>query len=436
MTAMQGAGVTARSMFIDGEWCSAGSGATTECTSPATGEVIGTVPDGDREDARRAIAAANRAADDWGRLTAFERAAKMHVIGDAIEARRDELARTLTLDQGKPLRAEAYDEVAELVEYWRMAAEDATRLGGELPHSFSPGKRAMLIRRPRGTVGIITPWNWPYTMPAELIAPALAAGNTVVWTPAPSTSVCSVALAECIVDGRLPPGVFDLVTGPAGAARGRRDREQAAARRASASSARRRRAVTSPPRPTGKATRAGDGRQRTCRGDGRRRPQNLGRVRGHGGRLLPVRRPKLHGRRAAACPPSRCRTTSSTALARRQWSAGGASSGTRSTDATTMGPLNNPRRRGEDGPSRERRARARRRGRGRGERASGFPTDLYWNATVLSGVPADSRVATEETFGRSLPSSESTPWRRRSSSRTPRPTASCPPSSRATSAPG
>ena len=103
---------------------------------------------------------------------------------------------TLTLDQGKPLRAEAYDEVDELVEYWRMAAEDAKRLGGELPNSFSPGKRVMLVRRPRGVVGVISPWNWPYTMPAELIAPALACGNSVVWTPAPSTAVCAVALAQ------------------------------------------------------------------------------------------------------------------------------------------------------------------------------------------------------------------------------------------------
>src|ERR1039458_2649620 len=95
-----------------------------------------------------------------------------------------------------------------------MAAEDAKRLGGELPNSISAGKRVMLLRRPRGAVGVISPWNWPYTMPAELLAPALAAGNTVVWTPAPSTAVCAQALARCIVDADLPPGVFNLATGP------------------------------------------------------------------------------------------------------------------------------------------------------------------------------------------------------------------------------
>ena len=130
-------------MFVDGEWGPAASGATAEAASPATGEVIGAVPQGDRSDAQRAIAAADRAFEGWSRLTAFERAAKMHAVGDVIERRRDELARTLTLDQGKPLAAEAYDEVDELVDYWRMAAEDAKRLGGELPNSFSPNKRSV-----------------------------------------------------------------------------------------------------------------------------------------------------------------------------------------------------------------------------------------------------------------------------------------------------
>jgi acyl-CoA reductase-like NAD-dependent aldehyde dehydrogenase len=205
---------TAQKMFVGGSWQPSASGETFDATSPATGELIATVPQGDRTDATRAIESARAAADGWARLTAFERAAKMHAVGDVIEARRDGLARTLTLDQGKPLRAEAFDEVDELVEYWRMAAEDAKRLGGELPNSFSPGKRVMLARRPRGVVGVISPWNWPYTMPAELIAPALACGNAVVWTPAPSTAVSAVALAECIVEADLPPGVFNLVTGP------------------------------------------------------------------------------------------------------------------------------------------------------------------------------------------------------------------------------
>ncbi len=135
---------TAEQMFVGGQWRPSVSGETFSASSPATGEQIASVPQGDRDDARAAIDAARAAADGWAAMTAFERAAKMHAVGDIIETRRDELARTLTLDQGKPFRAEAFGEVDELIEYWRMAAEDAKRLGGELPNSFSPGKRVLL----------------------------------------------------------------------------------------------------------------------------------------------------------------------------------------------------------------------------------------------------------------------------------------------------
>ena len=112
-------------------------------------------------------------AADWAARSAFERASALERVADLIESRRDDLARTLTLDQGKPLHAEAYGEVDELVVYWRMAAADATRLHGSMPPSVDAGKRILAYRVPRGVVGVITPWNWPYTMPAELIAPAL-----------------------------------------------------------------------------------------------------------------------------------------------------------------------------------------------------------------------------------------------------------------------
>ena len=102
---------TAQQMFVGGEWRPSQTGETFSASSPATGEPIGSIPEGDRDDARAAIASARSAADGWARLTAFERAAKMHAIGDIIESRRDELARTLTLDQGKPLASEAFDEV-------------------------------------------------------------------------------------------------------------------------------------------------------------------------------------------------------------------------------------------------------------------------------------------------------------------------------------
>jgi acyl-CoA reductase-like NAD-dependent aldehyde dehydrogenase len=201
-------------MYVGGAWIDSASGARIEATSPATGETIGSFPEGTRDDAQRAIAAANAAAREWAGRSAFERAAAMERVAEIIEERRDDLAHTLTLDQGKPLRAESYSEVDELIEYWRMAAGDARRLEGLMPPSVDASKRVLAYRVPRGVVGVITPWNWPYTMAAEVVAPALACGNTVVWGPATSTSVCSVKLAECVVDADLPAGVFNLVTGP------------------------------------------------------------------------------------------------------------------------------------------------------------------------------------------------------------------------------
>ncbi len=201
-------------MFIDGEWVASRSGATFDAVSPATGEVIASVAEGTREDARRAIAAAGRAAEAWGGRSAFDRARALRRMAEAVDARRDELARTLALDQGKPLQAEAYGEVEELIAYFEMASADATRLEGLIPPSIDAGKRVFVYRVPRGVVGVISPWNWPYTMPAEIVAPALAAGNAVVWVPAPTTSVCAARLAEVIAEADLPPGAFNMVTGP------------------------------------------------------------------------------------------------------------------------------------------------------------------------------------------------------------------------------
>jgi len=131
-----------------------------------------------------------------------------------IRERRDELARALTEDQGKPLATEAYDEVDELAEYFRMAGEDAKRREGGLPASTSAERRVLVSRVPLGVVAVVSPWNWPYTMGAELFAPAVAAGNTVVWVPAPSTSACCAVLAGVIAGAGLPAGVFNYVPGP------------------------------------------------------------------------------------------------------------------------------------------------------------------------------------------------------------------------------
>ncbi len=203
-----------RKMFVDGEWVDSESGRHFDAVSPATGAVIAQVPEGTRADARQAVEAAHNARSAVAGLKGFERSRRLHRIADAIEHRREDLARILTLDQGKPLLAEAYGEVDEAAEYFRIAAEDLKRLEGSVIPSASPSKLIFTRRVPRGVYGVITPWNWPLTMATELIAPALAAGNAVVWTPASSTSVISVALMECIAEGDFPPGAVNLVTGP------------------------------------------------------------------------------------------------------------------------------------------------------------------------------------------------------------------------------
>jgi succinate-semialdehyde dehydrogenase/glutarate-semialdehyde dehydrogenase len=200
-------------MFIAGHWVGSESGAVLTATSPSTGEPIGTVPEATRGDANRAIAAAGAAWSGWAALSAFDRAAALRRVAAAVDARRDELANTLALDQGKPRLAEAVDEVDELIAYFEMAAAEATRMEGLLPPSADPRKRVLVQRVPRGVVAVISPWNWPYTMPGELLAPALAYGNTVVWVPAPTTSICAVRMAECLQAADLPPGVVNLVTG-------------------------------------------------------------------------------------------------------------------------------------------------------------------------------------------------------------------------------
>ncbi len=379
-------------MFVGGAWVPARSHASTEAASPATGESLGRVPEGDRDDARAAIAAARSAAPGWARLSAFERAALLHRVGDVIEARRDELARTLTLDQGKPLRAEAYDEVDELVTYWRMAAEDGKRHGGLLPNSSSPGKRALLIRRPRGVVGVITPWNWPYTMPAELIAPALACGNTVVWTPAPSTSVAAVALASCVADADLPPGVLNLVTGPGPVVGDEIARHPGTDAVAFIGSTATGRLVAHAA--AGKAT--------------------LLEMGGNGPVVVLADADLGRAVAGALVACFLCAGQSCTAGERllvheavREEFAARLAAAVRDTvrlgdpfdDATTMGPLNNA------GVAAKMDAHvADAVGRGAsvltgGSRASSFRTDLYWEPTVLDGVSRESLVATEETFG-------------------------------------
>jgi acyl-CoA reductase-like NAD-dependent aldehyde dehydrogenase len=378
-------------MFVDGRWTASISGATFTADSPATGEAIAEVPQGGREDAQLAIAAANRASDEWARATAFERAAALHRVADEIEDRRDELVHTLTLDQGKPLH-ESRDEVEELIAYWRNAAEDGKRLEGRLANSFTPGKRVLLVRRPRGVIGVITPWNWPYTMPAELIAPALASGNAVVWTPASTTAVAALALAECVVEADLPPGVFNLVTGPGSTVGDEIARNPGT-------------------HGVGFIGSTETGRKVAEAAAGKAAVLELG---GNGPVVVMDDADLDLAAEATVTACFLCAGQSCTAGERllvhravreefvdrlRRLVTERVVLGDPFADQTTMGPLNNG---GVADKMDEHVADALERGATLihgGSRADGFPTNLYWQPTVLDGVPPEALVAQEETFG-------------------------------------
>jgi succinate-semialdehyde dehydrogenase/glutarate-semialdehyde dehydrogenase len=378
-------------LFIGGAWRAAADRATSAALSPATGEQLCEVAEGTRADASAAVAAAVARFPGWAAETAFARARALHRVADTCAARRDELARAATLDQGKPL-AESFDEVDELVAMWRGAAEDGIRLEGTIPPSSNPGKRVLVMRRPVGPVAVITPWNWPYTMPAEIVAPALAVGNTVVWTPAPTTAYCSALLAECIVEADLPPGVFNFVTGPGPVVGDELVGHPDVAA-------------------VGFIGSTATGLRIAARAAGKRLLLEMG----GNGPLVVLDDADLGAAADAAivgcflCAGQSCTAGERILVHERvreefvellaQRTAAQAQLGDPLIEATTLGPLNNEGVAAKmDAHVGDAVARGARVVAG-GQRAAGFPTDLYWPATVLDGVPADALVATEETFG-------------------------------------
>lgn len=201
-------------LFIGGSWVAAAARQTFPATSPATGDVLAQLAQGDVTDADRAVRAANEARGALAKLTAWDRARMCIRIADAIEARKTSLARTLTLDQGKPYHSEAIAEVEHAAGSFRNCAEQIKWLETSVMPVEAPTKRVFSIRQPRGVYAVVTPWNFPYMIAAEYLAPGLAAGNAIVWVPAPTTSLCAVELTRAIQEADIPPGALNLVTGP------------------------------------------------------------------------------------------------------------------------------------------------------------------------------------------------------------------------------
>ena len=201
--------------YVDGSWMKADDASGFTIRNPATGETLGTAPDLGAAETRRAIDIANAAWPAWRAIAAKDRSALLRVWFDLIVENRDDLARLITAEQGKPL-AEAAGEVTYGASYIEWFAEEAKRLYGDVIPAPSAGRRYLVIRQPVGVVAAITPWNFPLAMITRKAGPALAAGCTMLLKPAEATPLSALALAELADRAGIPPGVFNVLTTSSG----------------------------------------------------------------------------------------------------------------------------------------------------------------------------------------------------------------------------
>jgi succinate-semialdehyde dehydrogenase/glutarate-semialdehyde dehydrogenase len=200
--------------YVDGQWIQASSGQMISVDNPATREIIGKVPKLSGAETRRAIEAANAAFPAWSKKTAKERAAVLRRWFDLMMAHQEDLARLMTLEQGKPL-AESRGEVAYAAAFLEWFGEEAKRVYGDTIPQHQADKRIVVIKQPIGVVACITPWNFPLAMITRKAGPALGSGCTVVLKPASQTPFSALALAELAERAGVPKGVLNIVTGSA-----------------------------------------------------------------------------------------------------------------------------------------------------------------------------------------------------------------------------
>src|SRR3954449_11019979 len=207
--------VTVRTLenFVGGEWIASTSDSARPIVSPVTGETLAEAPNASPEDVDRAVAAARKAQPQWAALSAWDRAAVCHAIADLIDERREDFARELSLEQGKPYAAEALGDIEETAENFRIAAEDVKRMETAIVPSQDVRKRILTFRKPNGVYAAITPWNFPTLIPVELIAPGIAAGNTIVMKPSEWTPIAMANFVQIMADAGLPDGVVNVVYG-------------------------------------------------------------------------------------------------------------------------------------------------------------------------------------------------------------------------------
>ncbi|HQR32566.1 MAG TPA: NAD-dependent succinate-semialdehyde dehydrogenase [Blastocatellia bacterium] len=199
-------------LYLNGDWHVASP--FQPIINPANGELLGQVSTVGRARVAEAISDAHEAFKSWRKLTGKVRGDFLLAIAAEVEKRKDDIARTITLENGKPL-AQSFGEVAMTVDHLRWFAEEARRAYGRIIPHQADGKRNLVIKSPMGVVGAITPWNFPLVLAVRKMAPALAAGNTFVLKPAEQTPLSVIAFAECVAAAGLPKGVFQVVLGEA-----------------------------------------------------------------------------------------------------------------------------------------------------------------------------------------------------------------------------
>ena len=380
-------------LFIDGEYTDGSGSQSTTIISPATGEPIAALPVPGRADLDAAVSAANHAQRAWGRTGVWQRADVCHRIGDALGAHVEELARLQTLEQGKPL-AESRADIEEAAQLFHLHAEDAVRLYGETLPSTDPSKLMFTWRKPVGTWGIITPWNFPLLMFTEFAAPGLATGNAIVVKPPTHTALTVLKAMEYIVEAGLPSGLVNCLPGEGdfGAQLVGHDGIDAVGFIGSSA--------------TGAKIAATAGLKRSvmeCSGNG------------------PVivlddadmeRAAKAAVDSAFYCAGQVCCATERVIVHRDAHEAFVAAAvsyaktvrlGDPFDETTNLGPLNNP---GVAEKMDRHLTEARERGFDvilGGGRAQGYPTDLYFEFTIVDNVAEDSLLSREESFGPVLP---------------------------------
>jgi len=202
----------AHKVYLGGKWIETGE--EIQVRNPATGEAFASVTAVNRDHVRAAFIAAQESFAAWRGITAKERGAFLHRVADEVHKRADEIARTITLENGKPL-AQSKGEMAMTEDHLRWFAEEGRRAYGRLIPHQAQGKRNMVVKTPIGVVGAISPWNFPLVLAVRKAAPAMAAGCPVVLKPSSQTPLCAIAFAECVEAAGLPGGVFQVVIGSA-----------------------------------------------------------------------------------------------------------------------------------------------------------------------------------------------------------------------------